>query len=121
MKNHPDRNPNDKEAESKFKEAAEAYSVLSDQQKKQQYDRFGHAGFNQQGSNAGFNMNVEDIFSSFGDIFGNARHSGGPQAYRGADLQYNLDISLEEAKRVTKIAKHPTLVFGRTSNVTTIR
>ena len=69
MKNHPDRNPDDKGAESRFKEAAEAYSVLGASQKRQQYDTFGHSGVNQNAGH-GFNMNVEDIFSSFGDIFG---------------------------------------------------
>ena len=71
MKYHPDKNPNDKEAEVKFKEAAEAYSVLSDSQKRQQYDQFGHAGVNS-GGGPGFQggMSMEDIINSFGDIFG---------------------------------------------------
>jgi len=70
MKYHPDRNPDNKEAESKFKEAAEAYSVLSDKSKRQQYDQFGHSAFNGMGGQSGFNsMNMEDIFSQFGDIF----------------------------------------------------
>src|SRR4026209_15751 len=70
MQYHPDRNPGDKSAEEKFKEAAEAYEILSDKDKRAQYDRFGHAGV---GSASGFgngNMNVDDIFSQFGDIFG---------------------------------------------------
>ena len=71
MKYHPDRNPDDKDAEDKFKEAAEAYSILSDQEKKSRYDQFGHAGVNQNSSGGGFHgMDINDIFSSFGDIFG---------------------------------------------------
>src|SRR3978361_603618 len=71
MQFHPDRNPGDKEAEEKFKEAAEAYEVLSDADKKAKYDRFGHAAFGP-GTGGGFggNMNTDDIFSQFGDIFG---------------------------------------------------
>ena len=71
MKYHPDKNPNDSEAEKKFKEAAEAYSILSDDHKRQQYDQFGHAGVNS-GSGPGFRggMSMEDIINSFGDIFG---------------------------------------------------
>src|SRR5690606_28574851 len=72
MKHHPDRNPGDKEAEAKFKEAAEAYEVLSDPQKRQRYDQFGHEGLRGHGSAAHdfSRMNVEDIFSMFNDIFG---------------------------------------------------
>src|ERR1700682_609650 len=72
MQYHPDRNPGDKSAEEKFKEAAEAYEVLSDTNKKAQYDRYGHAGVsgNGRGHSGGAGMNMEDIFSQFGDIFG---------------------------------------------------
>src|SRR5689334_8375413 len=72
MQYHPDRNPGDKEAEEKFKEAAEAYEVLSDADKKAKYDRYGHAAFGPGtgGGNYGGGMNMEDIFSNFGDIFG---------------------------------------------------
>ncbi|MEY4629194.1 MAG: molecular chaperone DnaJ, partial [Bacteroidota bacterium] len=71
MQFHPDRNPGDKEAEEKFKEAAEAYEVLSDQDKRAQYDRFGHAGVNgRAGAGGTHGMNMDDIFSNFGDIFG---------------------------------------------------
>ena len=103
MKNHPDRNPGDKQAENKFKEAAEAYSVLSDTQKKQQYDTFGHSGFNQGSGGAGFNMNVEDIFSSFGDIFGNMGFGdifggsrAGTNSRTAGDLKISLKLTLEE-------------------------
>ena len=70
MQFHPDRNPGDKEAEEKFKEAAEAYEVLSDQDKRGQYDRYGHAGVNGRGGGGAHGMNMDDIFSNFGDIFG---------------------------------------------------
>src|SRR5215471_8504488 len=70
MQFHPDRNPGDKAAEEKFKEAAEAYEVLSDADKKAQYDRFGHAGMGNNGRGGFGGMNTEDIFSQFGDIFG---------------------------------------------------
>jgi molecular chaperone DnaJ len=73
MQFHPDRNPGNKEAEEKFKEAAEAYEVLSDADKKSQYDRYGHAGVSGNGRGGfggGQNMNMDDIFSQFGDIFG---------------------------------------------------
>lgn len=97
MKYHPDRNAHDKVAEEKFKEIKEAYEVLSDQRKRAAYDQFGHAGMEGAagfgGGGAG-NMNFGDIFGDiFGDMFGGRQ--AGPQ--RGADLQYNLDISLEEA------------------------
>ena len=73
MKFHPDRNPDNKEAEKKFKEAAEAYSILSDDQKRQQYDQFGHAGIGGAGQ-SGFQggMSMEDIINNFGDIFGDS-------------------------------------------------
>src|ERR1041384_6036914 len=70
MQFHPDRNPGDKAAEEKFKEAAEAYEILSDADKKAQYDRFGHAGVSGNGRGYSGGMNMEDIFSHFGDIFG---------------------------------------------------
>ncbi|RYY60717.1 MAG: molecular chaperone DnaJ [Chitinophagaceae bacterium] len=124
MQHHPDRNPGDKAAEEKFKEAAEAYEVLSDTDKKAQYDRFGHAGVAGAGRNAGGaggNMNMDDIFSQFGDIFGEdifgnffggQRGSGGSRGgqrargVRGSNLRVKLKLTYEEiAKGVTKNIK----------------
>lgn len=105
IKHHPDKNPGDKQAEEKFKEAAEAYSILSDEQKKAQYDRFGHAGMNAGGGGGpqGFS-NFEDIFSAFGDIFGGGDFSGGGAGRRGRpsgpprgqDIQIALTLTLKE-------------------------
>ena len=102
MKFHPDRNPDSKQSEDKFKEAKEAYEMLSDPQKREAYDRFGHAGVDPNvggGAGAGFSGGFSDAFGDiFGDIFGGGgRQRGGPQVYRGADLRYNLDITLEPA------------------------
>lgn len=103
IKYHPDRNPDDKEAEAKFKEAAEAYNVLHDPQKRQQYDQFGFDG-PQAGGFGGFSadMGMDDIFSMFGDIFGGHGFSGfgggrgGQRVYRGADLRLKVRLTLEE-------------------------
>ena len=109
MKHHPDRNPDSKGSEDKFKEAKEAYEMLSDAQKREAYDRYGHAGVDpNMGGGGGFGGagagGFSDAFGDiFGDIFGNAARGGGgsrgggPQVYRGADLRYNLDITLEQA------------------------
>lgn len=109
LKYHPDRNPDNKEAEEKFKEAAAAYEVLSDPQKRQQYDQFGHAGMGDMGG-MGAGMNMDDIFSQFGDIFGSifGGHPGGrasrgqPAARRGHDLAQEVRITLEDAFLGTK-------------------
>lgn len=105
---HPDKNPGDKAAEEKFKEAAEAYEVLSDSDKRRRYDQFGHAGVQGAGGAGGFN-NVDDIFEHFGSIFedifgfggmggaGGRRRGGGTRARRGADLRYDLQISFKES------------------------
>src|SRR6185436_19882552 len=99
QKYHPDRNPCDKEAEEKFKEAAEAYAVLSDTDKRARYDRFGHQGVSGVGA-GGFDPT---IFADFSDIlgdffgFGGARGRGGSGMTRGADLRYDLTLTFEEA------------------------
>ncbi len=120
MKYHPDRNPDDKTAETSFKEAKEAYEVLADSQKRAAYDQFGHAGVNAAGGpgGAGGGANFSDIFSDifgggdvFSDIFGGMRGGGRAQAHRGADLRYDLELSLEQAVGGASIQVHvPTLV-----------
>jgi len=109
QKYHPDRNPDDEEAVNKFKQAKEAYEILSDAQKRAAYDQFGHAGVDASaggGQGAGFRGgNFSDIFGDvFGDIFGGGRAGGGaPNVYRGADLRYNLELNLEEAVAGTTV------------------
>lgn len=109
LKYHPDRNPNDKDAETRFKESAEAYEVLSDTDKRRRYDRHGHAGLSGGGMHDFSHMGAEDIFSMFNDIFGGAFGGGGRRSRRGADLQAQIEISLAE---VATGAEH-TLEFTR--------
>jgi molecular chaperone DnaJ len=104
---HPDKNPGDKASEEKFKEAAEAYEILSSPEKKQRYDQFGHAGMGSQGGFSGHHMTMEDIFSSFGDIFGGGGFSGfggfgggggsrGQRVNRGSNLRIKVTLNLSE-------------------------
>ncbi|MBB5021319.1 molecular chaperone DnaJ [Desulfurispira natronophila] len=122
LKYHPDKNPGDSEAENKFKEASEAYEVLSDGQKRAQYDQFGHStngGFGNYQSQGFSNVNFEDIFGDFDDIFnifgggaGRRTSRGGQQARQGTDLLYELEVTFEEAafggKRQIKLPKMET-------------
>jgi molecular chaperone DnaJ len=106
MKYHPDRNEGNVDAENKFKEAKEAHDVLSDAQKRAAYDQFGHAGVNTSASGGGASAGAGfgDIFDSvFGDIFGGGGGRGGNRVHRGADLRYNLELSLEDAVAGTTI------------------
>lgn len=126
MQFHPDRNPGDKSAEEKFKEAAEAYEILSDSDKKTQYDRFGHAGM--RGNGGGHSSNMEDIFSQFGDIFGDSgfesffggggRRSGArARGVRGSNLRVKIKMNYEEiAKGVNKQIKVKKYVSCNTCN-----
>jgi molecular chaperone DnaJ len=127
MKYHPDRNTGDdaKEAEEKFKEAKEAYEILSDAQKRTAYDQFGHAGVDPSmggGGPGGFGAgaNFSDIFGDvFGDIFGGGARGGGARVHRGADLRYNLQITLEEAVEGTTVKiRVPTAVTCKACNGT---
>jgi molecular chaperone DnaJ len=103
MKHHPDRNPDDAEAEAKFKEAKEAYEILNDDQNRAAYDRLGHAGVDGSGMGGMGGQGGQgfgDIFGDvFGDIFSGGRRGGGSNVYRGADLRYELLLNLEEAVR----------------------
>lgn len=123
LKYHPDKNPGDKDAEEKFKEAAEAYEVLSNDEKRARYDQFGHAGMNGGGFGGGFGggMTMEDIFSSFGDIFGDAfggafgPRRGGSRSRsvnKGSNLRLKVKLTLEEfahgAEKKVKVNKYVT-------------
>ncbi|SVB96927.1 uncharacterized protein METZ01_LOCUS249781, partial [marine metagenome] len=110
MKYHPDRNSGDPKAEQKFKEAKEAYDVLSDARKRAAYDQFGHAGVDATAGAGGTGFGSSDGFSEifgdvFGDIFGGSRRSQ-TSVYRGADLRYDLQLELEQA------------VLGDSTNIT---
>ncbi len=131
MQYHPDRNPGDKVAEDKFKEAAEAYEILSDSDKKAQYDRFGHAGVGgRSGGFGGGGMNMDDIFSQFGDVFGDdifgsffggGRRGGGGRARgtRGSNLRVKIRLNFEEiANGATKTIKVKKYVGCTTCNNT---
>ena len=101
IKFHPDKNPGDKQAEEKFKEAAEAYEVLSNNEKRQRYDQFGHAGMKGGPGGFGGGMNMEDIFSQFGDIFGGGfggfgGSRGGRRVMKGTNLRIRLSLNLKE-------------------------
>ena len=123
LKFHPDKNPGDKEAEEKFKEAAEAYEVLSNDDKKARYDQFGHAGMgNNMSGGFGGGMTMDDIFSSFGDIFGDAfggafggsRRGGGRSrsVNKGTNLRLKVKLTLEEfahgAEKKVRVTKYVT-------------
>jgi len=133
IKHHPDKNPGDKAAEDRFKEAASAYEILSDPEKKAKFDRFGHnapGGFG--GGGGGFQgggMNMEDIFSQFGDIFGGGFNGGGfnqrgrgQRVVKGSNLRVRMKLSLEEiADGVEKQLKLSKLVRGKGSEYGTCR
>jgi molecular chaperone DnaJ len=120
IKYHPDKNPNDKSSEDKFKEAAEAYEILSNPEKRQRYDQFGHAGVNSAGGAGGFSgggMNMDDIFSQFGDIFGGAfggfgggSRGGGRRVARGTNLRVKVKLSIKDiangVEKKIKVNKH---------------
>ncbi|HUZ60944.1 MAG TPA: molecular chaperone DnaJ [Hanamia sp.] len=130
MQFHPDRNPGDHSAEEKFKEAAEAYEILSDSDKRAQYDRFGHSAFSPGRGGGGFSaqgMNMEDIFSQFGDIFGDdmfgsffsgggrSRGSGRSRGTRGTNLRVRIKVNYEEiAKGATKTIKVKKYILCKT-------
>jgi DnaJ-class molecular chaperone with C-terminal Zn finger domain len=111
LKYHPDRNPDDKNAEEKFKEAAEAYEILSNPDKRARYDRYGHAGINGNGFSGG-GMSMDDIFSQFGDLFSDlgfggfggfsSSRSGGGMKTQGSNLRVKVKLSLAEIETGVK-------------------
>jgi molecular chaperone DnaJ len=112
---HPDKNPGNAEAEEKFKEAAEAYEVLSNEDKRAKYDRFGHAGMSGAGGFSGGGMNMDDIFSHFGDIFGfggfgGGRSSGGRRVRKGTNLRVKVRLNMHDmvhgVEKKLKVRKH---------------
>ena len=125
---HPDKNPNNKEAEEKFKEAAEAYEVLSNAEKRQRYDQFGHAGLGGAAGAQGFGgMDMEDIFSRFGSIFedfgfgfgGGSRRSRSQGVQRGSNIRIKVKLTLEEiAKGVEKNIKVQKYIHCKTCGST---
>lgn len=130
IKFHPDKNPGDKEAESNFKKAAEAYEVLGNQQKRSQYDQYGHAAF-EGAQGFGQGMNMEDIFSQFGDIFGSAFGggfsggfgSGAQGRSKGSDMRIRVKLTLEEIAsgiekkiKVPRKVQAPGVKYGSCSN-----
>jgi molecular chaperone DnaJ len=128
VKYHPDKNPDNKAAEEKFKEAAEAYDVLSSAEKKQKYDQFGHAGMGGAaggGFGGGGGMNMDDIFSQFGDVFGGGGFGGGSRSrgrrvVKGSDLRIRLSLNLKEvAEGVDKKIKVSRLVNAEGVTFTT--
>jgi molecular chaperone DnaJ len=112
IKYHPDKNPDNKEAEEKFKEAAEAYEILSNPEKRQRYDQFGHAGNSASGFGGGGGMNMDDIFSQFGDIFGGGNpfesffgggsRGGGRRVQKGSNLRIKVKLTLDEIAKGTE-------------------
>ena len=118
MKHHPDRNPGDKKAEEKFKEASEAFEVLGDREKRARYDQFGHQGLGGNGGFGGGGMNMEDIFSQFGDIFGGGGGfssffgggGGGRRTKKGTNLRVKLKLNLQEiangVEKKIKVKRH---------------
>src|SRR5690554_6642125 len=110
LKYHPDKNPGDAAAEEKFKEAAEAYEVLANEQKKQRYDQFGHAGVDGSGGGGFGGMDMDDIFSQFGDIFGGGFGGGGrrgggqtrQRTARGTNLRVKIKLTLDEVAEGVK-------------------